>query len=175
MSRMIVCLLVSLFVSAIPARAAMTLTSSDIEAGTPIPPPQIYPRCGGENVSPQLSWSGAPAGTMSFVLTMIDISVKPSQWSHWIVVNLPPDVTSLVRGTKTLPNGAKAIPSNFGDASYDGPCPPVGSGLHQYQITIWALATPTFALAADMKAADLGGSLAKIALDHATLTGLVRR
>jgi Raf kinase inhibitor-like YbhB/YbcL family protein len=106
---------------------------------------------------------------------MIDISVKPSQWSHWIVVNLPPDAASLVRGTKTLPNGAKAVPSNFGDASYGGPCPPAGTGAHQYQITIWALSTPTISLAADMKAVDLNGSLVKIALDHASLTGFAKR
>ena len=69
-------------------------------------------------------------GTKSFVLTMIDVSVKPSQWSHWIVVGLPPDATSLARGTKALPAGAAAIASNFGDANYDGPCPPNGTGVH---------------------------------------------
>jgi phosphatidylethanolamine-binding protein (PEBP) family uncharacterized protein len=68
--------------------AAMSLTSTDIRPGLAIPVAHIYTRCGGENISPNLAWSGAPRG-MSFVLTMIDVDVKPDEWSHWIVVGLP--------------------------------------------------------------------------------------
>jgi Raf kinase inhibitor-like YbhB/YbcL family protein len=175
MTRTIVYLSALSCVLAGSAMAAMTLTSRDIQPGATISAAQIYPRCGGENISPELSWSGAPLGTKSFVLTMIDVSVKPSQWSHWIVVGLPPDATSLARGTKALPAGAAAIASNFGDANYDGPCPPNGTGVHEYQLTIWALATPTLSLVADMKATDLNRALAKAALDHASLTGFVKR
>jgi phosphatidylethanolamine-binding protein (PEBP) family uncharacterized protein len=82
-----------------PAMAAMFLASADLEPGAAIAPAQIYPRCGGENISPQLSWGGAPRGTRSFVLTMIDTSVRPAQWSHWVVADIPADVTSLARGT----------------------------------------------------------------------------
>jgi Raf kinase inhibitor-like YbhB/YbcL family protein len=175
MNQMMVRLLPLLSVVADPAVAAMTLTSSDIQPGANIPQAQIYPRCGRENISPQLNWGGAPAGTKSFALTMIDISVKPSQWSHWIVVGLPPEAPSLARGTKIFPGGAKVIPSNFGNASYDGPCPPNGSGVHEYQPTIWALSMPTAFFATDIKAIDLNGALAKIAIDHASLTGFVER
>ena len=122
-----------------------------------------------------MSWSGAPAGTKSFVLTMIDISVKPSQWSHWIVVDLPADATSLARVTKSYPGNAKAIPSNFGDAYYDGPCPPNGTGVHEYRLTIWALPIPTISFAADTKATDLDSKLSKVALGHAVLIGFVKR
>ncbi|HSY08116.1 MAG TPA: YbhB/YbcL family Raf kinase inhibitor-like protein [Steroidobacteraceae bacterium] len=175
MNRMTACLWVLGFVSAAPAMAAMTLTSTDIQPGATIPQAQIYPRCGGQNISPQLSWSGAPAATRSFVLTMIDVSVQPSQWSHWIAVDLPARVTSLARGLRALPGAAKALPSNFGDASYDGPCPPNGSGRHEYRLTIWALSTPTISLAADMNATDLNTALAKSALAHASLTGFLQR
>jgi|HubBroStandDraft_5_1064220.scaffolds.fasta_scaffold72731_2 Raf kinase inhibitor-like YbhB/YbcL family protein len=165
----------TLLLSAASAMAAMTLTSTDIQPGAAIPAAQIYPRCGGQNISPQLTWSGAPAGTKSFVLTMIDVSVKPSQWSHWVVVDLPPEVTSLARGIKTLPGNARAIASNFGDAHYDGPCPPDGTGAHEYRLTIWALPTPATAVAADAAAADLSAKLSQIALDHASLSGVVTR
>lgn len=175
MKRKTACLWVLGSVAAAPAMAAMTLTSTDIQPGTPIAQAQIYPRCGGQNISPQLSWGGAPDGTKSFALTLIDISVKPSQWSHWIVVDLPPQVTSLARGLRALPGGARALPSNFGDASYDGPCPPNGSGRHEYRLTIWALSTPTISLAADMNATELNSALTKIALDHASLTGFLQR
>ena len=174
MKRFAVCLPAFFCSAAAPAMAAMALTSNDIGPGAAIPSAQIYPRCGGENISPELTWSGAPPGTKSLVLTMIDTSVKPSQWSHWIVVDLPPTATTLARGTKTLPGAARAISSNFGDASYDGPCPPSGSGVHEYQLTIWALPIPTIAFAADLEAIDLSARLAKIAIDHATLTGFVK-
>jgi Raf kinase inhibitor-like YbhB/YbcL family protein len=153
---------------------AMTLTSTDITAGGAIPSAQLYPRCGGRNISPQLAWSGAPRTTQSFVLTMIDVDVKPSQWSHWIVVELPATVSSLPQGVESLPGSAKALVSNFGDAAYAGPCPPKGSGVHHYQFTIWALATITIALTPDEKATDVTALLSKCAIDHASLTGFIQ-
>jgi Raf kinase inhibitor-like YbhB/YbcL family protein len=155
--------------------AAMTLTSSDIRPNGPIPAAQIYPRCGGQNVSPQLSWSGAPARTKSLVLTMIDLDVRPALWSHWIVVDLPPSASGLARGVKQLPGGAAAVAGNFGDAAYDGPCPPNGTGVHRYQFTIWAVPTATTVIAPDAKASDIGPRLSRSALDKASLTGWVKR
>jgi Raf kinase inhibitor-like YbhB/YbcL family protein len=154
---------------------AMRLTSSDIADGATIAAAQIYPRCGGENVSPALSWSGAPKATKSFALTMIDLDVPPVNWSHWIVVDLPPNTSALARGAKSLPPGAKAIASNFGDAAYDGPCPPAGSGVHHYQITIWALSQPAISFPDNAKATDIAATLQGLALDKASLTGTVSR
>ena len=167
--------LIAAYAVATPAQAAMTLNSSDVKDGAVIAADQIYPRCGGKNVSPELSWNGAPAGTKSFVLTMIDIDVKPDQWSHWVVVDLPAETTSLARGAASLPAPAKAIISNFGDAAYAGPCPPTGTGVHHYKFTIWALPTTSFAIAPDMKATEVSANLVKVALDKAFLTGSVAR
>ena len=155
------------------ASAAMSLTSIDIKPGAAISIAHIYPRCGGENISPALSWSGAPSTTKSFVLTMIDIDVKPDKWSHWVVVGLPATVKSLPRGATSLPGDAKAIVSNFGDAEYSGPCPPKGTGVHHYEFTIGALSTAETSLADDGKATVLTELLSKRALDRASLVGLV--
>jgi Raf kinase inhibitor-like YbhB/YbcL family protein len=155
--------------------AAMNLSSKDIAPGAQVPAAQIYPRCGGQNISPELSWSGAPAGTKSFVLTMIDTDVKPSQWSHWIVVDLPPQTNSLPRGTTNLQAPARALASNFGDLFYDGPCPPNGTGVHHYQITIWAMPSATTSIAPDAKATDVTALLTGRALGSASLTGWVKR
>jgi Raf kinase inhibitor-like YbhB/YbcL family protein len=155
------------------ASAAMSMTSTDIRSGSAIPVAHIYPPCGGKNISPNLSWSGAPSGTMSFVLTMIDVDVKPDEWSHWIVVGLPANLNSLARGAQSLPGGAKAVVSNFGDAAYAGPCPPKGTGAHHYELTIRALPTATISLAPDEKATTLTALLSKQALDRASLIGLV--
>jgi Raf kinase inhibitor-like YbhB/YbcL family protein len=157
-----------------PVYAAMSLTSTDMTPGNPIKVQHIYPRCGGRNLSPQLSWSGAPVNTRSFVLTMIDLDVKPSQWSHWVVVNLPASVHSIAQGAASLPGRAKAVVSNFGDAAYAGPCPPAGTGVHHYQFTIWAMPTAQTSLAADDKATELTSRLSHLALERASLTALVQ-
>ena len=157
-----------------PALAALALTSSDIAPGSPINARHIYPRCGGHNLSPQLSWTGAPGNTRSYVLTMIDLDVRPSQWSHWIVVDLPSNAHSLPQGAASLPGASKAVVSNFGDAAYAGPCPPAGTGVHHYQFTIWALPIAELSLPADEKATDLTSHLSRIALEQASLTALVQ-
>ena len=144
----------------------MSLTSTDLSDGAPMPTQHIYPRCGGRNISPQLAWKGAPSATQSFALTMIDLDVKPAQWSHWVVVNLPVTVN--------VPADAKAVQSNFGDAAYAGPCPPAGTGLHHYRFTIWALPVASLDLTADEKATELTARLSKLALEHASLTTQVQ-
>jgi Raf kinase inhibitor-like YbhB/YbcL family protein len=157
------------------ACAAMQLTSTDLRPGAPMPIANVYPRCGGRNVSPALAWSGALKGTKSLVRTMIDLTPRPHQWSHWIVVGLPPSTGGLPRGVQALPAGARAIVGNFGDASYDGPCPPEGSGVHLYQISIWALPSAAPSIQADAPADAVGAMLAHTALDHASLTVTAQR
>jgi Raf kinase inhibitor-like YbhB/YbcL family protein len=153
---------------------AMRLTSQDIMPEGVIPPAHIYVRCGGGNLSPELTWSRPPAAAKSLVLTMIDMDVKPALWSHWIVVGLPPVAAKLPRGgLETLPTGAHAVASNFGEAAYDGPCPPPGSGVHRYQFTVWAMPTPDFAVAPDENAVALIARLQAAAIDHASLIGTV--
>jgi Raf kinase inhibitor-like YbhB/YbcL family protein len=146
----------------------------DIAAGEPIPAAHIYPRCGGGNVSPELTWSGVPNAAKSLVFTMIDLDVKPSKWSHWILVDLPATATSLPQGTKSLPGDAKAVVSNFGAAGYAGPCPPRGTGLHHYEFTIWALPMASVSFAPDEKATDVLAYLSRHALDRASLVATVQ-
>jgi len=154
--------------------AALTLSSGDFANGAVIPEAHIYPRCGGQNVSPALAWGGIPAGTQSLVLTVIDVSVKPSGWSHWIVVDLPPQTSGLARGA-TLPAPAKAVAGNFGDPFYDGPCPPQGSGVRRYEFTIWAMPSAHTVIAPDARATGVEAMLTKAALAHATIAGHVTR
>ena len=175
MRRASICLAIAATVLGGPALAAMTLSSPDIAPNTTIAQPHIYPRCGGRNVSPQLAWSGVPAGTRSLVLTMIDLDVKPALWSHWIVVDLPPTTPGLPRGANPLPRPARAVAGNFGDAAYDGPCPPKGSGVHRYRFTIWAMPAATTDIAPDARADAVAADLARRALASASFMGVVKR
>lgn len=153
--------------------AALSLKSADVTDGKPIPVVHNYPRCGGRNLSPQLAWSGAPKGTRSFALTMVDVGVQPNGWSHWVVTGIPASTTGLERGAKALPGGAHAVVSNFGDPYYDGPCPPKGTGVHHYRITVWALPTADISIAADMKADALETQLKSATLASASISGTV--
>jgi Raf kinase inhibitor-like YbhB/YbcL family protein len=153
--------------------AALELRSSDIKEGQPMPIAHNYPRCGGKNISPALSWSEVPKGAKSLVLTMIDTAVKqrPGGWSHWVVLDLPAKDGSFTHGHALLPPGAHALASDFGDTTYDGPCPPAGTGVHTYEFTIWAL--PGAKAETTDGSAKIGAWLERHAIAKARLTGTV--
>jgi len=174
MRALVIALLALGAASAAAAQAAsMQITSKDMTQGAAIAPAHIYTRCGGQNRSPELVWSGVPPGTKSLVVTAIDTSVGPNFWSHWIVVDLPPSTTRLPPGVSQLPQGGRSVANDFGDRGYSGPCPPKGSGVHNYEFTVWALPTPSFAVAPRTKARDIVQRLRRSAIARATLTGTV--
>jgi Raf kinase inhibitor-like YbhB/YbcL family protein len=103
--------------------------------------------CTGGNVSPELHWSGAPAGTKSFAVTLYDPDAPTGSglW-HWVVFDIPATAQALPAGAgdpekKLLPPGAKTGKADFGTPTYGGPCPPAGGGVHRYEIVVHALAT----------------------------------
>ena len=99
--------------------------------------------CQGGNQSPQVKWSGAPAGTQSFVITMYDPDAPTgSGWWHWVIANIPASVNELPAGAGSvggkLPAGALSIANDASQPGYLGACPPVGQN-HRYVITVHAL------------------------------------
>ena len=118
--------------------------------------------CTGQNLSPQLSWQNAPAGTKSFAVTMYDKDAPTgSGFWHWVVFDLPASATELKQGAgdpakKLLPAGAIQSITDFGKAGYGGPCPPEGDKPHQYLITVYALKTDKLGLDANASPALVG-------------------
>ena len=101
-------ILAALFGAEAAAAQTMTLTSPDIAPGARIADEQVYKGCGGANISPALSWSGAPQGTKSFALSVYDPDAPTgSGFWHWVVFNIPPDVTSLPKNAGD-PKGTEA-------------------------------------------------------------------
>lgn len=137
--------------------------------------------CSGGNLSPQLSWSGAPAGTQSFAVSCYDPDAPTgSGFWHWMVVNIPADVTSLPLGagdpaSGKMPKGALEIRTDFGKPGYGGPCPPPGSNVHRYVFTVYAVGVKELPVTADTSCAIVGFQLNHNTLASAKLIGLYRR
>lgn len=97
---------------------------------------------GGKNYSIPLSWENSPAGTKSFAIIIIDLHPIANNWVHWMVNNIPADIKLIeesASGSKKMPQGSKELDNSFGWNGYGGPQPPKGSGLHKYEVTLYAL------------------------------------
>ena len=154
--------------------APFTLTSTAYAAGGSIP---AVHTCNGANLSPPLSWSDAPAGTQSYAVVMRDISLASADNYHWVIYDIPAATTSLPQGVQSgvasppVPAGAKQTYWSFGASySYLGPCPP--TGIHEYQLTVYAFSTPTLAVpAGTTDPAVVDAVIQANKTDSATLTG----
>ena len=165
---------------------ALTLTSASFKDGDYLANDHILSAaygfgCAGGNLSPQLSWSGAPADTKSFALTCFDPDAPTgSGFWHWVVVNIPPSVTSLALGAGNpdsgkLPAGALQVRTDFGAPGYGGPCPSEGDHPHRYLFTIHAVSLDALPVTADTSAAVVGFYLHFNTLAKASLMGLYKR
>ena len=150
-----------------------TLSSSAFAGGAPIPARHT---CDGPNQSPPLAWRDAPAGTRSFALIVDDPDAPdpaaPKRvWAHWVLYNLPADVSTLPEGAspKALPAGTREGRNDGGGTGYSGPCPPIGT--HRYFHKLYALDALLPDLGAGAKKADLERAMAGHVLETAELIG----
>jgi Raf kinase inhibitor-like YbhB/YbcL family protein len=138
----------------LPAVPAIALTSDDIEDGERLPEPHVADVMGltGGNLSPQLRWSGGPAGTESYAVTCFDPDAPTgSGFWHWVLFDIPGEVTELRRGVGSggmsgLPSGALHVRNDMGGLGYVGAAPPPGHGDHRYVFAVHALGVPSLGL-----------------------------
>jgi Raf kinase inhibitor-like YbhB/YbcL family protein len=154
------------------AQSAFHLSSADVK--TTFAQTQVANTfgCSGGNVSPQLSWTGAPAGTKSFAITIYDPDAPTgSGWWHWVAVNIPASVTQLASGASPgkMPAGTIETRTDFGKPGYGGPCPPPGE-THHYIFTIYALKVDKLDLDAQASGAMAGFMIRSNSLGSATFT-----
>jgi len=117
---------------------ALTMTIPSFANGGEIPKKFS---CDGSDVSPELSWSGAPPGTKGFALIADDPDAPAGTWTHWVLFDLPAAVTGLPEGVtkaEKLPNGGSQGRNDFRKLGYGGPCPPPGKP-HRYFFKLYAL------------------------------------
>jgi Raf kinase inhibitor-like YbhB/YbcL family protein len=114
------------------AEMAIQMSSAVFSEGSSIP--RKY-TCDGEDISPQLGWSGIPGGTKSLALIMDDPDAPGRVFVHWVLFNIPASLAELPEGAKAI--GAQGT-NNFRKMGYSGPCPPSGSS-HRYFFKLYAL------------------------------------
>ena len=136
--------------------------------------------CAGGNKSPHLKWSGAPTGTRSFAVTCYDPDAPTgSGFWHWLVVNIPANVSELIEGAGSaggrLPPGALQTRTDYGSPGYGGPCPPQGDHPHRYLFTVFAVKTDNLEVTADTSAAVIGFKLHFNTLARTEIMGLFKR
>ncbi|MBB6172721.1 hypothetical protein HNR23_002781 [Nocardiopsis mwathae] len=167
----------------LPDVASFTVTSQDVTEGRTLPMAQVsgLMGAGGEDISPQLSWSGFPEGTRGFAVTCFDPDAPTaSGFWHWAVCDIPASVTELPAGAggetgAGLPTGAVTVRNDAGGRRYIGAAPPPGHGPHRYMFAVHAVDVPTLGIDGSASPAFLGFNLFSHAIGRAILTGVFER
>lgn len=122
---------------------SLTITSTAFATNSEIP---VLYTCEGNDVSPPLAWSGAPAATKSFALIVDDPdapdpAAPKTTWVHWVLYDVPATTIGLPEAvaSNALPAGSREGVNSWGRTGYGGPCPPVGR--HRYFHKLYALDT----------------------------------
>lgn len=161
----------------LPKLPTFTLTSDDISDGRPLKNQQVsgIMGAGGEDASPQLSWSGFPEETRSFAVTVYDPDAPTaSGFWHWAVANLPATCTDLPAGVgegSVLPGDALTLVNDAGMRRYVGAAPPPGHGTHRYFVAVHAVKVEKLELSEDASPAYLGFNLFMNAIARAVIHG----
>lgn len=175
-------MMLSLLALSIPAQS-LELVSSDIRHQKPLNHTHVFSGfgCEGKNQSPQLSWFGAPENTKSFAITAYDPDAPTgSGWWHWLVFDLPVNVSSLKRdagnpANPKLPMHARQGKSDYGQIGFGGACPPKGRSPHHYEFTVYALDVDKLEVPEDASAAYIGYMIQHHLIDQAQLVATFGR
>jgi Raf kinase inhibitor-like YbhB/YbcL family protein len=176
MNRHVMRAALAILLAATLAQAAnFTLTSPDL--GGQLAEQQVFAGfgCTGKNISPQLLWKNAPAGTRSFAITVYDPDAPTgSGWWHWLVFNIPASVNQVAADAgnparNLAPKGSIQSVTDYGKPGFGGACPPKGDKPHRYVFTVYALKVEKLELNSTSPPAMVGFQLNQNALAKASL------
>ncbi|MEO6510575.1 MAG: YbhB/YbcL family Raf kinase inhibitor-like protein [Nocardioides sp.] len=155
----------------LPATSSFHVGSDDVTDGQPLKDDQVADK---GNTSPHLSWEGAPEGTKSYTVTCFDPDAPtPSGFWHWVLVDLPAEVTSLDTGAAagTLPGSAFMCRNDGGEKDFMGAAPPEGDQVHRYFFVVHAVGEDSLGVDADASPAVVSFNLAFKTVGRAIVHG----
>jgi Raf kinase inhibitor-like YbhB/YbcL family protein len=157
----------------LPEVPSFTVTSTVAADGVPLSDAHAHHSVGGGNTSPELTWSGAPSATRSYAVTCLDPDAPTGSgvW-HWVLVNIPADVTTLPAGSgssEKLDNGAFHIRNDLGGLGYDGAAPPPGDRPHRYLFVVHALDVDALDVTPNLSAAFVAFNITAHTLARAVI------
>jgi len=155
----------------------MEISSTAFKDKEGIPIQYVMPGAGGKNISIPLIWKNVPSGTKSFALSIVDPHPVAQNWVHWLVINIPKEVTSIEGGAskKRMPPGSTELKNSFGDIGYGGPQPPKGTGDHPYVVTLYALNVEKMDLGVNTSLAAFKKAIEGKVIGSASITGMYGR
>ena len=171
-------------VTAFAQGTRFTLKSADIASRSTIKLEHVFNSfgCTGQNISPELEWTGVPATAKSLALIVHDPDAPTGVggFTHWIVYNIPANATKLEKGAgssdgKGLPNGSVQHATSFGAPGWGGPCPPAGDKPHRYVFTLYALGVDKLELAANASQAFVGFNINGNSIGRVSFTAFFGR
>lgn len=156
----------------LPEVPSFSLTSDDVNDGTPLDHAHVNEF---GDTSPHLSWSGAPEGTKSYVVTCFDPDAPtPSGFWHWVLVDIPATINELLAGTgngRELPGDAFHVKGDGGVVGFMGAAPPAGDQMHRYYFVVHAVGEETLGVDASASPAVVSFTLAFKTLGRAIIHG----
>jgi Raf kinase inhibitor-like YbhB/YbcL family protein len=159
-------------VAQLPPVPELVVRSASLTDGEPLPRTHWFDGLGvgGDNRSPQLSWSGHPAATRSFAVTCFDPDARTgSGFWHWVLVDIPAEVVQLAEGAGSgepdaCPRGAFHVRNDFGAHCFGGAAPRPAQGTHHYVFAVHALDRETVGVAQDATPAMVGARIGAFSL-----------
>ena len=159
--------------NAVLGGVAMEISSSAFKDGEKIPIQYVMPGAGGKNISIPLTWRNSPQGTKSVALSIVDPHPVAQNWVHWLVINIPAQVSSIEEGAskKKMPKGSVELQNSWRDIGYGGPEPPKGTGDHPYVVTLYALNAEKLDLGANTSLSAFKKAIEGKVIGSASMTG----
>jgi Raf kinase inhibitor-like YbhB/YbcL family protein len=150
---------------------ALQFQVAGLKANDVIPKKFVYNHsgCSGDNISPEITWSGVPASAKSLALVVWDQDAPVSGgFYHWVILNVPVGAKSLAEGagnptSQRAPAGSVQLFNDWGEAGYGGPCPP-GHSRHRYHFILYALGTAQLPVTPKTKISDATAQIKQAAV-----------
>src|SRR5246127_4127516 len=163
-----VCIFTTRLVGRAAAAETFQVDVAGLSANAVVPIRFVYNHagCSGENISPEITWSGVPAAAKSLAIVVWDQDAPVSGgFYHWVIVNLPVETKKLAEGAGNVtnhkaPNGSIQLINDWGEAGYGGPCPP-GNNRHPYHFIVYAVSAQQLPITAKSKISEATAAIKK--------------